>query len=331
MRISKAYAKHICSDKYVRDFMTSLEEAYEVVCNDIGEQRARIGYGRCIDRLLRDYFECYAAKMISLARYKELVGIIGSLIDKKDLGEKDEKSFAKPQDPCETSKNTEVRNFRVGGLITPKDLDELPVLSTPKTTFIAPEVVDLRDYCVATQNQEDRPWCAAYAACGFASNILWRKYDVPKVYDPELHYHYAKKVDDFPNVDGTTLVAVLQSLLYYKLFSSQHSEVKVIRTIEQVKYAIHKFGCCLVGLMVTKEWYACNSKKSTISGKNGTEFLGGHAVLACGYTRDGVIIQNSWGSDWGSYGFALITWDEFRREFLHGAVLDNCLYDMKMT
>ena len=211
MRFSKTYAKYICTPKYAKDFMTSLEEAYSVMLTEVGEQRTKIGYDRCIDRLLRDYFECYAAKMISLSGYKELVSIVGSFLDKGDSEGMDVESIGIPKTEDREMLSNANQCYRVGDLITPKDLDELPILSTPKSEFIAPNVVDLRDYCVATQNQEDRPWCAAYAACGFASNILWRKFDVPKVYNPEQYYQYAKMVDRASSL----MAAASKSSLWY--------------------------------------------------------------------------------------------------------------------
>lgn len=222
------------------------------------------------------------------------------------------------------------QNHRLGCLLIPDNIDTLPFLA-PRVSFIAPDTIDLRDYCTKTRDQRDNPWCAAYSAMGFASNILWRKNDFPTDFDPEPLYNYAKTIDGSPSTDGTTLTAVLKGLLHQELFDAQRCSVRVLRTIEQVKYAIHKFGCCLLGMNVSKEWYACNPEKTVISGNKDNYLLGGHAVLACGYNRDGIIIQNSWGVGWGAYGFALVTWREFLREFVYGAVLDNCLYDMKIN
>lgn len=38
---------------------------------------------------------------------------------------------------------------------------------------------------------------------------------------------------------------------------------------------------------------------------------GGHAVAIVGYTRDGFIIQNSWGTTWGAGGFALLPYEDY--------------------
>ena len=227
--------------------------------------------------------------------------------------------------------SNETMDYKIGDLITPKNVNTLPTLAFKPTAFLAPKTIDLRDYCAKTQDQGALPWCAAYSACGFATNVLWRKTDFPTTIDAEPIYRFAKSIDDSPNTEGTTLHAALQGLLKEKYFDETICSVATLRTMPQVKYAIHKFGCCLLGMIVSREWYKCSAKKATISGKKDRDLLGGHAVLACGYNEDGMIIQNSWGVEWGSYGFALITWAEFLREFMYGAVLDNCLYDTKMN
>jgi hypothetical protein len=38
---------------------------------------------------------------------------------------------------------------------------------------------------------------------------------------------------------------------------------------------------------------------------------GGHAFALAGYTRDGFIVQNSWGDGWGYGGFALLTYEDW--------------------
>jgi hypothetical protein len=38
---------------------------------------------------------------------------------------------------------------------------------------------------------------------------------------------------------------------------------------------------------------------------------GGHAVALVGYTPQGLIVQNSWGRDWGAGGFALLPYEDF--------------------
>lgn len=228
--------------------------------------------------------------------------------------------------------------FKTNCLLTPGDLQEFPQLCAwfHAKPFHAPVTVDLRDYCTQTENQGDKPWCAAYAAAGMAENITWRRDDFITEIDPGPIYADAKKIDGDPNGEGTSLTAVLKVLLNRGIFDPNVCKIQVINgnrstAMEEVKYAIHKFGVMLGGLNITEEWYLCGPNKTSITGKSNRRSLGGHAILICGYNKDGVIIHNSWGEAWGSYGFALITWDEFIREFIYGATLSNCLNNMKMN
>jgi hypothetical protein len=177
------------------------------------------------------------------------------------------------------------------------------------------------------------PYCAAYTAVGFAENILWRKNDYITQIDPVPIYKRAKQIDGDPYGEGTSLTAVLQVLLE-KGYFSKDCRIQVIDNNSgfenSIKYAIHKFGCCLLACNITEEWYLCGPKKTSVTGKSYNTSLGGHAILACGYNADGVIIHNSWGEEWGQYGFALITWEALRKQFIYAAALSNVLNNMAL-
>lgn len=223
------------------------------------------------------------------------------------------------------------RTHPVGFLKMPEQMDTLPVLRFSAERFVAPQEILLMDYCTQVEDQGTLPACAGYAASQFAENILWRKTDVPKDIDPIMLYQYAKSIDGSPNTDGTTLTAVLQALLDKNIFDKSICSIKILRNLNQVRYAIHKFGCCLLGMNISREWYSCNSNKTAVYGKGDQTLIGGHAVLCCGYTREGLMIYNSWGIDWGHYGFCLVSWDCAEKQFVYGGVLDNCLYDMRIN
>ena len=223
--------------------------------------------------------------------------------------------------------------YPVGDLVVPKDLETLPVLKVALSKFVVPKTVYCMDYFLPAKDQGKKPWCAGYAAAAFLENILWRRQDIPENVDPTWIYQWAKKHDGMPNVDGTSLTAVLDALLAEKWFPADKCATKVLRSQEQVKYALHKYGCCLLGLNISKEWYACNSDKTAVYGQKecGTSLIGGHAVVAGGMDESGIYILNSWGEKWASYGRCLVTWDEFDRQFIYGAVIDNCLVDVKVN
>lgn len=320
-------------DENILLVLSAYEEEFSLLCkNGIAKEQAEASFRRSVDYLIDGLREYYRSGRILKDRFEAVLRIISKKVashGKEDATDVPETPLS--SDGVEAHQGTV--SYRTNDLVVPPDIDTLPTLAYVKGQFIAPATVDLRDYCLPTQNQGEKPWCAAYAATGFSENIMWRKNDIPNILSisPETIYTYAKKHDGMPNADGTTLNAALESLIDQKCFDANQCSVKILRTISNVKYAIHKYGCCVVGMNVTKEWYRCNANKSTISGSKGIEYLGGHAVLACGYLRDGLIIQNSWGPEWGDYGFALITWEEVNREFIYGAVIDNCLYNTHMN
>ena len=222
------------------------------------------------------------------------------------------------------------KSHPVGFLKLCDDAVRYPMLcSSPG--FVTPNRVDERPRCTKTEDQGKKPWCAAYAATQFAENILWRRNGYPEDIDPSIIYSHAKTVDGDPNGDGTSIPAVLSGLTRYGYFDGSRCHTRIIGKNEtDVKFALHRFGVFLGGFNVTREWYQCNRRKTAICSKYILPGLGGHCVLVCGYDGDGVYVLNSWGADWGEYGFALVTWKCFQEQFVYGGVLDNCLDDMKL-
>lgn len=43
----------------------------------------------------------------------------------------------------------------------------------------------------------------------------------------------------------------------------------------------------------------------------GNSLYGGHCVLAVGYNKDGFILRNSWGKNWGSNGYVILPYKDF--------------------
>lgn len=229
-----------------------------------------------------------------------------------------------------------INTYKFNGILIP-DLykTSVPLLrhTLEASNFMAPATIDARDYCPPTSDQGATSMCAAYTAAHWASNIRWRKDDVLTIYDPAKIYQAAKKIDRFPDRDGTTLDAVLAVIrdelnLFPKTCEIQYIDAYNARAT--IKYAVHKFGAVLGAFHITSEWMRCNADKVVIDGEFDPVTVGGHAVLICGYNQHGVIIQNSWGEKFGAYGYATITWKEFDKQFAYGAVLTNCLDGLRM-
>lgn len=214
-----------------------------------------------------------------------------------------------------------------GYCLVPDDISILPVLSaTPQ--FRAPRTIDARDLCTSTENQGQAPKCAAYTASQYAENIRWRLDNYPSTFDMNKIYDYAKSIDNSPG-DGTTLVAVAKALLYLKYLPGEESNIHVIpKSINDIKFAIHKYGAVMTAFNITDEWFKLDNNNPVLSISSIGKIIGGHAVLGCGYNDDGLFIQNSWGAKWGAYGFALIPWNKVQEQFLYGCTITNILNNL---
>lgn len=194
--------------------------------------------------------------------------------------------------------------------------------------FDTPRELILSAYNTAPENQGSRPWCAAYSATSYAENLLWRKRGYKTQLDPQPIYEYAKKIDGFDG-DGTYLECALKGLIACGHFDGNVCKVRTFggaqygneNGLVDYKYAIHRYGVCLVGMNIDDSWYS--PKRGVISGGGTT--LGGHAVTGVGYDEEGVLILNSWGGDWGHEGFAYVPNEVFEREFMYGALLTRAL------
>jgi len=225
--------------------------------------------------------------------------------------------------------NKYAKRFVPGGLKVPKELKKSRLFCAAKN-FQAPKELILTGYCVPVDDQGQKPWCAAYSAANYAENLLWRKRGFHQEIDPAPLYQYAKTVDGDPNGDGTYLECTLEALMKYGHFDSTVCKIKTIggsifgngAALNDVKFAIHKYGVVMAGFNITDEWYGPD--RGVVRGKSRNS-QGGHAVLIVGYDEDGVIIQNSWGTGYAHDGFVYLTNKAFEDQFMYAAFLTRAL------
>lgn len=88
------------------------------------------------------------------------------------------------------------------------------------------------------------------------------------------------------------------------------------KSIADMQAAIFEVNAVYCSAAVHKGW---NNPKRTIEVgpkklaviEPGSPVNGGHAFALVGYTRHGFIVQNSWNTDWGTDGFALLTYEDW--------------------
>ena len=98
-------------------------------------------------------------------------------------------------------------------------------------------------------------------------------------------------------------------------FRVQHKEVR------DVHAALSETGIVFCTIMVHDGW--TEPGPTTVTVDNGIRAVqlpvisrkgraeSGHAIALVGYTRDGFIVQNSWGEAWGQKGFALLPYEDY--------------------
>lgn len=77
----------------------------------------------------------------------------------------------------------------------------------------------------------------------------------------------------------------------------------MVGSIPVLKYALVMNGPCIAGLPVNNEW--------GWDFWNGNDFVGGHAIAIIGYTEEGFIIRNSWGTQFGERGYVILPYEDF--------------------
>lgn len=211
-------------------------------------------------------------------------------------------------------------NYR-GGYLR-KDSIPLSVDNTNLVSkdFLAPRKIDSRDLCLSSSNQGNTPHCAGFSTAGFIEVQNWKKLHFPQQVNGDKIYERAKELDKEP-VDGTTLNYAAQAAIELGFIKGNLKFVNPSRN--DVKFAMHQYSVCVVGFNITDEWNSVSSKTGQISKNANPQFIGGHAVLLCGYDSNGVYIQNSWGTDWGLYGFAWLSWEQFDKQIMSGIIIEN--------
>lgn len=206
-------------------------------------------------------------------------------------------------------------DYKAGGLKISKLSKTMKKMKLPGN-FIAPKKLDFRDMCLPTSDQGQTSMCAAYSSAGYIEVRNWRNNHYPEQVDPNPIYSEAKRIDG-DNEDGTTLNSVAEALLNLKLIKGKAEYIDA--GVDQAKFAIHQYTTMIGGFMITNDWNYAGS--DGIIPSNHPGIMGGHAVLCCGYSDQGIYIQNSWSPTWGLYGFCLLSWEQFLAQFMGGVVI----------
>lgn len=193
--------------------------------------------------------------------------------------------------------------------------------------------------------------CTGFGLAGVINYLLYRQSvetgtKPPARVSPRMIYHLARKYDEWPGEDyeGSSCRGAMKGWFHHGVCSEQLWPYRnkngeavfvtpskdwdvdaakrpvgayyriMVDAIADMQAAINEVGAVYVSSDVHKGWDAVGEKlKSlpTIPWKSSTKPDGGHAFALVGYDRDGFILQNSWGPNWGYFGFARVTYDDW--------------------
>ena len=189
--------------------------------------------------------------------------------------------------------------------------------------------------------------CTGFGLAAVVNYLLWKQHteghrkakEVPlKKVSPRMLYQMARIYDEWPGEDyeGSSCRGAMKGWHRHGVCLEEkwpYSGGKFVRpktgweqdaaqrplgayyrvnkdSIADMQAAIHEVGAIYVSAMVHDGWFLEKTTKLSVIKMKGGE-TGGHAFAITGYTSQGFIVQNSWGSDWGYLGFAIMTYEDW--------------------
>jgi len=160
-------------------------------------------------------------------------------------------------------------------------------------------------------------WSAEAFSTPVAVDLNRVKADVPRIPNQFALgvYRNAQKLDEWAGeaYDGTSVLAGAKTLQQFGLLK----EYRWAFSIEDVVDTVLAKGPVVLGINWYSGMYDAPNGVLSVSGS----IVGGHCITAVGYRlassklggEDGIILQNSWGADWGINGLAEIRVSDLAR------------------
>lgn len=121
----------------------------------------------------------------------------------------------------------------------------------------------------------------------------------------DINKLYEQRADK--NANGMQIKEALKYLKHEGLNGTTIEGYAMVGSQELMKRALILYGPIAIGLPAYED--------SLDDFWNGSKFGGGHCVTVVGYNKDGFIIRNSWGKNWGDKGHVLLLYSDFNKIF----------------
>ena len=234
-----------------------------------------------------------------------------------------------------------VKNFNLGCKKSPHDPRDFKYSRAGLITEL-PKSVDLRNKQSDVRDQKNLGACTGFASTS-AIEYYKRSRDKNFIFSPLMVYYEGRLLEGTEKYDdGAYIRDVLKQLknigvcleLYWRydvnkftespswtaMFNARFHRIKSFEQLDnlnQVLHAVATGDVVICGFEVFENIYGVlTSEKGWVSIPKETEkSVGGHAVLVVGYDLDGkyLIIKNSWGKEFGAYGFLYMPFAYFEK------------------
>lgn len=202
---------------------------------------------------------------------------------------------------------------------------------------------------ILDQGQEGA--CTGFGLACVINYLRWRGAGMPKrlaSVSPRMLYHFARRYDEYAgeNYEGSSCRGALKGWYHNGVCSEtkwpyalgdnalpsvgwdrdavEHTLGVYYRidtqSITDMQAAIQEVGAIYASAYTHAGWQGVQASAQAASSHASLPIIdydgkpqrsGGHAFALVGFNRDGFILQNSWGKDWGSGGFAVIRYDDW--------------------
>lgn len=267
--------------------------------------------------------------------------------------------------------NTKLEDFGQYGLgliKDPKDSRDYKISSLKGTNkpniSSLPNKVDYSNEMSSIKDQDGTPMCVGFAVAAVRewqqqqeyiterkekSNYI-REEDEYDFSDAWIYWN-CKKIDNFPNSDGTSIRAAMKVLnkigvpqekawpfsedmnnpgepeswskmtARWNIIKSYHR----ITNLNQLLDYLANHGPVVTGVLVFKTFYYPDNKGHVNMPNSGEEPLGGHGICLTGYDKDQkkIFFKNSWSTKWGDQGFGSIPFKYWKKYSLDSWALTN--------
>lgn len=190
--------------------------------------------------------------------------------------------------------------------------------------------------------------CTGFALAAVV-NFLLAERGVQRSVSPRMLYEMARCYDEWPGeaYEGSSARGAMKGWARHgvcehatwtdRMFGRSHLDAVIAaraletpcgsyyriknREVRDVHAALNETGIVYCTMMVHDGWAAPGPTTVNVTDGGKRRKLpviqrkgradSGHAIVLVGYTRDGFIVQNSWGPEWGNGGFALLPYEDF--------------------